>query len=604
MVLFIKEYLWVLATLFGFSLVGGFILVPFRETLKYPLLTAPLAGMLITALGVSFCYSFLSISFSSAVIVTLLGGAIATIVTLSQAYRTPPCKEIILTILSVLLSAAFLTYFCVHSSIHLGQRSLLFMDGTDQFGYIQVAEWAKTHFVLTWPITDPHFPEQSWPSLMYMTDPRFGCYYLLGILSFLQHQNAMFVFDNANAIILTAGCLGVAALFSRSPRTFILLLLSLLISSWLFYSRSGYFGKICGYPAIFFVIGLWLTTRRPVSLLTATSIAVLACAVSTIYMGTAFALQFSVIAAPSLVFIYIFEKLDKTATFDHLKNEIPFFILIVGIAFAATGYLSHPPPGMVGGYTTVNTFALWPTVLDIRAVPSSEVFPWFTPKIIFICVGTLIALLSMVAIFIIAVKKRNIIGCSMLGGALLLLIALSIKQTAGIRWILYQTTSFYFIATQCGTAWLIDSLALENRQIPAKTLLISSLIALMVLSIGLRIPRFIGYLHHYVGSGVKLQLPKSEMDQVTQAVQGKLVTVDIASKQYAIPILAEVSGHPNVSLQWSPTSWHAILSYRDWPTPPPLKPTRFYLQSVKDPIKKDCAVKLTTLNYRLSECDR
>src|ERR1043165_1637435 len=128
---FAVEYAWVLLTLAGYALVGGFGVLPFRGGLRFPLFVARLAGRLTVAIGVAGLYTVVGLSLTaSAATVALLGSA-ATVIALvrlrPRIFSTEPGMWIAVAVL-----AAGMTYLTSYTTIHLGESGFLYMDGTDR----------------------------------------------------------------------------------------------------------------------------------------------------------------------------------------------------------------------------------------------------------------------------------------------------------------------------------------------------------------------------------------------------------------------------------------------------------------------------------------
>ncbi|HZO27375.1 MAG TPA: hypothetical protein VFH48_15450, partial [Chloroflexota bacterium] len=59
MLVFLFEWLFVVAMLVGFGAVGAFAVMPFRERLPFALLASPFAGLLVMAFGTGVAYQLL-----------------------------------------------------------------------------------------------------------------------------------------------------------------------------------------------------------------------------------------------------------------------------------------------------------------------------------------------------------------------------------------------------------------------------------------------------------------------------------------------------------------------------------------------------------------
>src|ERR1041384_4277612 len=72
---FLSEYAWVRILLAPYGAVGGFLIVPFRRSIKYALFAAPLAGLLLSSCGIAALYTVLGLSLAtSTAAVAVVGG--------------------------------------------------------------------------------------------------------------------------------------------------------------------------------------------------------------------------------------------------------------------------------------------------------------------------------------------------------------------------------------------------------------------------------------------------------------------------------------------------------------------------------------------------
>src|ERR1041385_8756395 len=231
---FLREYAWLLLLLALYGAVGGFLLVPFRRTIKYALFAAPLAGLLISSCGIAALYTVLGLSLAtSAAAMAVVGGA-ATIVALARS-RPRLARDDLALVLIAAAVAAVAVYLANATTIKLGAPGFLYMDGTDQLGYAQLADWLRAHPIHQLPDATPARPYESWPEFSFHTDPRFGAYFTLAVISLLRGESGMFAYDNATAVVLLAGYVAIAAVLARSPRGFALLLVGLLTCHWFEY---------------------------------------------------------------------------------------------------------------------------------------------------------------------------------------------------------------------------------------------------------------------------------------------------------------------------------------------------------------------------------
>ena len=77
-------------------------------------------------------------------------------------------------------------------------------------------------------------------------------------------------------------------------------------------------------------------------------------------------------------------------------------------------------------------------------------------------------------------------------------------------------------------------------------------------------PRYVGAVRRYAGSDVQpgWLFSKRDTDRLVRAIRGRPVLVDVGNVYRAVFVVAEI-GRRDVTLQWSPRTWHA----RSSPTP-------------------------------------
>src|ERR1043165_7783373 len=418
---FAVEYAWVLLTLAGYALVGGFGVLPFRGGLRFPLFVAPLAGLLTMAIGVAGLYTVVGLSLTaSAATVALLGSA-ATVIALvrlrPRIFSTEPGMWIAVAVL-----AAGMTYLTSYTTIHLGESGFLYMDGTDQFGYAQLSDWLRAHSVREPPLASPHLPYQSWPAYVFETDPRFGSYFTLAVIGLLRGQSGTFAYDNAGAIALMAGALGGSAVFARSKRTFLVLLAGLLTACWFDYSRSGFFGKVLGYPAAFAVAGLFFASRRRLTPLVVLSLGAVTAAAALVYPGRVTAL-FLLVLGGSFLALHVFHTArDGNPGEDaHPRDLAAVLALLILIGLATSGLLSRPQPSLFPP-TDFSRLRMLPWLLDIQSPDYDPVFRRLGQAAL--AMATASAVFLSLALLAIAVRRRDGVAFALVAGPMLLIAAL------------------------------------------------------------------------------------------------------------------------------------------------------------------------------------
>ena len=308
MTVFLVEWAFTLAALLVLALAGGFVLPAFRQGRRFVVLLAPMCGLLVLPIVTTFIYTFGKASFSRAAIIAIL---IASALSIATSIRWRPSHEdvcwslLLITILSAVAAALSMS-----SSIYNGSPSLLFIDGSDHAGYAHAADWLLNHRVHERPTLSPDAPYESWPYFMFSSDPRLSGLVVNALVAWARGLPGLFAYDAGCTVVFAAAVLGVACVFSRTPRTLVLLSVGLTICAWFDLGRSGYFGKLAGYPATLFVFGLLLTNaNRDVKFVAAAML--LTVGAATLHSAFATALLVGVVGCTYVVAAGAIELIDK-----------------------------------------------------------------------------------------------------------------------------------------------------------------------------------------------------------------------------------------------------------------------------------------------------
>ncbi len=589
---FLIEYLWVLALLATYGLVGGFLVVPFRGVIANALFAAPLAGLLISSVGVAALYSVLGLSLAASTVAVAVVCAAATVAALAYARPRFRRGDLVL-VLAAALIAAVATYAASFTTIKFGAPGFLYMDGTDQLGYAQLADWLRTHSVHQPPAATPARPYESWPEFTFHTDARFGAYFALGVIAMVRGESGMFAYDNATAFILVAGALGLAAVIARSRRSFAVLLVGLLTCHWFEYSRSGYLGKALGYPSALFVVALFLVSREQLGRLHLAILAGLTCGAAIVFPGTVTIMFLVVIGGTFLASRLLVEREGVGA----ITDDSVVLVLLVGVALASSGQLSRPNPALYPQHVVS-----WPAMLswlfEVKAVPDDEAAMIRFPTAALL-VLELLAIGVSGALVIVAVVRRNALALAFIAGPLLLIAALFVT---GANTIAYELPGLIYPAALCGAVILADAASAITTARDRR--MMYATVALLAAAIVVRLPRYARGMYRYAGPGVYdwMQISKRDMDALATAIGRDTVIVNVKDRVMGIPILVEL-GRRNLSMRWTPDAFKAILGYRDW-SPPDMPPRErsLRLDFVNDSVDARCTVALTTKQYRLLNC--
>ena len=164
MQMFVEEWGLAVAILIAAGVCGGGFLAPFAATSPRLTYIAPAAGLIVVPFCASAFYQLLNVSYDAAALISAL--TCATVRTLAIYVYRPrlTIKDAALDAGLFLLVAAILILVTDTAAIRTGSHAILFMDGSDQSGYGQVADWLRDHLAGARPRPAPEFPNESWPS--------------------------------------------------------------------------------------------------------------------------------------------------------------------------------------------------------------------------------------------------------------------------------------------------------------------------------------------------------------------------------------------------------------------------------------------------------
>lgn len=593
MYIFLKEYLWTLFALTLLAFAGGFAVIPFKNTLKFSLFATPLAGILLVAIGTSAFYSLFNFTVitSSVISITLcIATSLVTAFYLRSSLTRPNFKLLIIVGLVVI----YITYITNYATLSIGQTGFLYMGGTDHLGYAHLADWLNNHLASQRPGTSAELPYESWPNTIFSSDPRFGSFFILSFFSKLRNHSAMFSYDFSCGVILSAAILAIAAIYSRSGWTFILLLVGLLSSSWLDFSRDGFFGKLLGYPSSLFLIGLFLISIRPLSTTVICLLIIFLCGCTIMHSAFSTAIFLFILGFSFIFFDLINNKLKGNITiYSVTKDNVFLLSLIIGLAFAISGMLALPAAMLMPpSYSTYSWFNwILPHIFDFDLIGYSIISRQHF--IVFFIITNLIALIF----FIISLRKHETITSAFIFGPYLFLFILILSNAKSPA---YQFIGTFYPWFLCAAVRLVDNIALTY---PQQKFLFYGLSSLVIISIALHIPNLIEINHYYAGSKTNksLEFSRHDFDTIAEKLSNHGVNIDIAGTQYALPLLVELGCKTNI--QWLPASWESIVGYRsDWPKPKMHKSKNFLLVAYNTPIDNFCKIIFKTNQYQLLDC--
>lgn len=616
MLAFLTEWLFVGAMLLAFGGVGGFAVAPFRQCRPHIILASPFAGLLVMAFGMSVGYQLLGQPFLVSVIATAAAGALATAWTVYRVGLHVDRRSLTYTGGLAILVAGIVAATTASASIEVGGPALHYWTGTDHLGYTHPADWMIAHPPWDLPRIDPSVPYESWPALMLEWDPRFGSLALVALVAVVRGIPATFAYDAACAITLSAAALGVAALFARSRLSLCLLVLGLLTCHWYDYGRAGYLGRLLGYPSAGLVIGMLLATKAPLHPRALIPILLVAAGAASVYVADATVLFIGVIGG---TFVLASLVLCREPMIRRLRclpwQHVVVLALIAVVALAAkNGVAKRWSPDAGGGgslRTAVNNLIdpsvetgmfeppweeIRPTLLDLEQAHAPIRMLPRDPLNAAIFVARVIWLALIVA----AVLRRDPAALALTLGPLLLLTMLNALDSPFARWVTAQLPGTFYPFMLAGAALLLDGAAVRDGRRLAGRAAVVALTALTIVSVGLRVPRFVGAVDRYVGTGTRTLPPFSlaEIDGLAETIGSEPVRIDLEEPHLVLIALVEL-GRRGTEIEWGPRAWFHVASYRGWPVPEATTPARLILEAFDEPPDDRGTVLYATRQYRL-----
>jgi hypothetical protein len=257
-------YAWLLwgqtlLALAALGLAGGWAVWPFRRPDRpYLWLGAPLAGIPALAGTVLALYYGCGLTFSASLLLGWLALSGATVVCLVRGGVRPASPRAVAVALAALgVGSAWGCYACNWTAMRAGEPTLAITDGSDMFGYAMVSDWLRVH-----PAAEPPRPDRLFEVLPYanlfVDRGRDVSFVLTGAAAELRSTTALFSYDWACGLALSAAVIGLAGLNARGPLGLALLLLTAGGSAWVAISRTGYMAKLVAYPGCLLLAALYL----------------------------------------------------------------------------------------------------------------------------------------------------------------------------------------------------------------------------------------------------------------------------------------------------------------------------------------------------------
>jgi hypothetical protein len=611
MTTFAHDYLFVLAMLAGLSAAGGFVLLPFRRSLRFGLLCAPLAGLLCVSLGVATFYTMGGWTLHKSIAASWMACTLTTCIGLAVCRPRFRAVEVLGMFVAAALIAAIAVRTSDAASIRYRTTALLYCDATDQLGYAQAADWLLANPVKVEVEASPQAPCNAWLCLLLRQDPRFGVYFFTAMLATLRGTSGAFTYDVACALSLAAGILGVAGLFARSRFSLALLLIGLLLSQWYDDGRIGYFGKLNGYPAAMLVAGLFLALRRRPSIESIVVLAMLAAAVAIMHSGMGTVMFIAPIALVYLVSRIILSRpWSRASVLKSVWRQAVILGLLMGTAIVATGLPARPFNNYAPNFLVSWKYIL-PRSLDLEHA-GANIHNWpddGRPPLVFghdeklvsgVSVETLrrmtkLACAVWLALALLAVAGRDPKAIGLLCGPMLLLLCLWLADRGPEA---FQMTGYLYPTTLCGAARLIDNGRSRRRGRAAAWPI--AVTALALICIALRAPRFAGSVRRYAGSYMPTNqvFTLRQTDRLVSEMGSAPVEVDIPSLTHLLFVVIEIGHRTGVNLQWTPESFHAAFAYTHWP-PPAYPPAQRRLVMATEPVPPGWRITFRAFPYFL-----
>ena len=600
---FAENYVFIVGALILLAGCGWSVVATFQGRVRDVVLLAPLAGILVLTLATLGFYVIFQLPLWSAATAGLCTTLAATLGSLALHPPGGTVRSCLWPLGLTLAVSAVAVYLVTATSLRFGEPAFLYAEGTDHLGYAHVADWLTHHRASDSPINYPRGPYESWPALVFQSDPRFGSFAFLGLVSLATGESGMFAYDLAVALILVATVLAVAAVFARSRLTMFGLTAGLLTCHWFDYGQMGFFGKVLGYPSAFLVAGLFLVAATgPIRPGMMAGLAVLMAGTAVMHSGLATALFVGLIGGSFLAVRALLARREALRPAGReLMEGAAALALLVGIAVLSSGTLARP---------LVTTYPDWhvgwryilPRLADLenQVIPVAGISPGALAAAAWVELGLWLGLGVM------AVRQRAVAAIALLAGPLLLLVVLYLLDA---KMVAFQLIGTFYPLSLCGMAVLFDGVrqpAPPGRSWTA-TMGRPALLTLgaAVITLGLHGPRLAGACSRFGGDSTpaEIRFSKSQMNQLAAVIGQATVDVDLGlradnASQLALALLVEF-GRRGLALQWQPDAWRLIVSYRGWPPPQYPRAGAFRLITVKESPKPSETIVFRTEQYLL-----
>lgn len=524
---------------------GWWIVAPWAGRVANVRLIAPFAGLLLLPAGTLLVYAATGLAFA-------WSAAAATLVLLSASALTRPWPRLsrgdALALVLTVLSASFIVS---PASFEAGEPAMLFLRGTDQAGYAQLANWLLHHTVHDAPVTSSLRPLESWPAVMFASDPRFGSFALLALVTLLRGGPTLFSYDPAQALLLASAVLAMVGAFARGRFAGAILGITLLTGVWLDLGSSGYLGKLFGYPAALLLGGLLAgaETCPPERRLGYGAMVVLFSMVAaSTYPGHVLALLAGAIGLAGTAAAMWHDKRHDL----HRRFDLQLTVMSMIAASFASGMVARP---LQPGYPKWQ--GSWSDALAISLGTQSSSLQDLVPGVLSRAGGVACLGAGMI-LALLAIRSRNTVAFALAAapvGIATTLLALG------------RTMSLPQLVGFAGPALLIAAVllsAMAHR--PTQRALAITMFAVII---AMTAPASLAALRAlWPSRDTELYvLRQGELESLVARLAGQNVILDVVGPvQWSLSFML-LAGE-RMKLSYSTASWNALFGYRDWPAPP------------------------------------
>ena len=524
---------------------GWWLVAPWSERLANTKFVAPFAGLLLLPAGTLLVYAVTGLTFAwSAAAATL---TLLTATALARPWPRLGLRDVAILVVTTLAASVIVSPV----SFTAGEPAMLFLRGTDQAGYAQLAAWLLHHTVQDAPVASSAQPLESWPAVMFASDPRFGSFAMLALVTLLRGGPALFSYDPAQALLLAAAVLAMAGAFAWGRLAGAILGLVLLAGPWLDLGSAGYLGKLFGYPAALLLGGLLARAdscppeRR---LGYGTTVVLFALAAASAYPGHVLALLAGAIGiAGTLAATWHDKAYDWRRRFG-LQLTL---ISMIAASFAS-GMVARP---LQPGYPKWS--GSWSEALAIALGTQSANLENLLPDSLSRA-GGIAGLVAGLVLVILAYRCRNSVAFGLAAASAgLSVVLLAMGRTASLP----QLVGFAGPAL-LGAAALLGG-TVHNR---VERVLAASVFAVLI---AMTTPTSIATVRALWPSRDTdiYVLRQDELEGLIAPLAGQEVILDVAKPvQWSLSFML-LAGE-RMKLSYSNESWNALFGYRDWPAPP------------------------------------